>query len=499
MNLWLVLIIFYISNIIYCEKILDSKICFVFLSQNWEYEDIKINKTIKNIKEQEGLLNINNSLFLTSKNILKDLNGYWTIFPIITGIQSNPEFSNKKWYLFLEPTTNVNLVLLNEFIKNIDIDKSIYLGKSVLDSHPVIIHHYYGYDPSKHKPIYYPLTASGLLMNINFIKDVDEKIKLNDKELNNFNIDAKFEFAKFVKDKLDIDIINDDRFCFDTDNNDLNNCITIHKTPLYDKIEEECQYTANSSNTFIGVKTFSGYYKSRLPIILNTWAKNLNNIGFFGDIEDKEYSTIKLDIPNVSKGHCEKTLGIIKYFVKNKKFESFNWLIIGDDDTLFNIPKLYEMLSCVNYKYSIVVGERYGFRHRENLIDSYDYPTGGSGMFFTREAAKIIAENCLCATHTTPDDMAIGYCIRKYDIRFFHSPALHQSSINSYSETYLRQTTPISFHKFEEVDPYYVFSKYLTSTQILPPEDLSIQEVTNVNITFSKNNISKNEGKHYEL
>uniref|UniRef100_A0A0K0EQ47 N-acetylgalactosaminide beta-1,3-galactosyltransferase n=1 Tax=Strongyloides stercoralis TaxID=6248 RepID=A0A0K0EQ47_STRER len=499
MKLWLILLIAYLSHI-YCDKFKDSKICFVFLSQNWEYEDIKINKTIKLIKEQEALLNINNSLFLTSKNILKNLNGYWTIFPIITGIQSNPYFSSKKWYLFLEPTTSVNFVLLNEFIKHINVDKSVYFGKGVLDSHPVIIHHYYGYDPSKHKPLYYPLTAGGMLMNINFINEVSEKIKLNNKELINFNIDAKFEFAKFVKDKLNIDIINDDRFCFDTDNNDLTHCITIHKKPLYNKDEKECQYNINNKNTFIGIKTFSGYHENRLPIILNTWAKNINNYGLFSDIEDSKYSTIKLNIPNASKGHCEKTMGIIKYFVENKRFEFFKWLIIGDDDTLFNIPKLYEMLSCVNDKYPTVVGERYGFRHLESLIDSYDYPTGGSGMFFTREAAKLIANNCLCPSHTTPDDMVIGYCLKKYDIRFLHSPALHQSSINSYTEEYLRQITPISFHKFEEVDPYYVFSKYLTPSQIHPPKDLSTQEVImNVNTSISKNNISKKEDKHYEL
>uniref|UniRef100_A0A0K0FNZ3 Beta-1,3-glucosyltransferase (inferred by orthology to a human protein) n=1 Tax=Strongyloides venezuelensis TaxID=75913 RepID=A0A0K0FNZ3_STRVS len=407
MNLWFLLLSFY-SLDVYCDKIIDSRIGYVFFSQDWEYEDRKIDRTIRNIKEQESLLNINNSLFLTTKDILKDPNGYWTIFPILTAISSNPNFSTKEWYLLLEPSTTVNIQFLNNFIESKDINKSTYYGKAVIDTHPVIIHHYYGYDTSHHKPMYYPLTASGLLMNINFIKVVAENLRLLSGELSDFNIDAKFEFTKFLMDRLKIGIIDDERFCFDSDRHNLGKCITIHKIPLYGKEEEGCGYEVDGNNVFFGVKTFSGYHNKRLPVILGTWAENVENIGLFSDENDSKYSTIKLDIPNTSKGHCEKTMRIIRYFVEDKKFHLFKWLVIGDDDTLFNVNRLYKMLSCINYNNPVVVGERYGFGHLKNLKLSYDYPTGGSGMFFSRNAAKILAEKCFCPSHSTPDDMIIG-------------------------------------------------------------------------------------------
>uniref|UniRef100_A0A914CV13 Fringe-like glycosyltransferase domain-containing protein n=1 Tax=Acrobeloides nanus TaxID=290746 RepID=A0A914CV13_9BILA len=95
----------------------------------------------------------------------------------------------------------------------------------------------------------------------------------------------------------------------------------------------------------------------------------------------------------------------------------------------------------------LIIGERYGYGFSNSGNDGYDYPTGGAGMIFSRSAAKQLAETCSCPTIDSPDDMIIA--------------AFHQAQPMDYAELYLKRIQPISFHKFEELDPYEVYMKWL--------------------------------------
>lgn len=69
-----------------------------------------------------------------------------------------------------------------------------------------------------------------------------------------------------------------------------------------------------------------------VSVIKKTWASEANNLSIFSDVDDKSIPTIKVDVENVARGHCEKTLLILKYYLENKI--TFDWLAIVDDDTI---------------------------------------------------------------------------------------------------------------------------------------------------------------------
>lgn len=57
---------------------------------------------------------------------------------------------------------------------------------------------------------------------------------------------------------------------------------------------------------------------------------------FYDFILDDSIPTIDLGIPNTHRGHCEKTLTIIKYLNEEieKRTIKISWIAIVDDDTI---------------------------------------------------------------------------------------------------------------------------------------------------------------------
>ncbi|RCN27807.1 hypothetical protein ANCCAN_26456 [Ancylostoma caninum] len=186
-------------------------------------------------------------------------------------------------------------------------------------------------------------------------------------------------------------------------------------------------------------------------------------------------------------GHCGKTFVILRHYVnslnENSEDEGFSWLVIADDDTLLSIPRLAQLLSCygddekvvthpnivlvirlnmITSAFKVILGERYGYGFSNSGRDGYDYPTGGSGMVFSSSAAKAIVSGCDCPAYDSPDDMIIGICARRSGIVIVHSAAFHQARPIDYPQPYLRRILPISFHKFDDVDPYQVYIDYLS-------------------------------------
>lgn len=93
-------------------------------------------------------------------------------------------------------------------------------------------------------------------------------------------------------------------------------------------------------------------------------------------------------------------------------------------------------------------------------------------MIFSRVAARQLVEYCSCPSVDSPDDMIIGIfstvvsqflgmCAQRVGIPMIHSAAFHQARPLDYSELYSKRIKPISFHKFEELDPYEVYMNYL--------------------------------------
>jgi len=82
-------------------------------------------------------------------------------------------------------------------------------------------------------------------------------------------------------------------------------------------------------------------------------------------------------------------------------------------------------------------------------------------MAFSRAAVKRLVEQCRCGAIDDPDDMILGMCARHYAIPIAHSAAFHQARPIDYDEEYLKRIPAISFHKFDDVDPYAIYMDYL--------------------------------------
>lgn len=86
------------------------------------------------------------------------------------------------------------------------------------------------------------------------------------------------------------------------------------------------------------VKTCEKYHKERLPIILRTWAPFTIHLRIYSDVRDDAIPTISTQIPNEERGHCEKSLKILRLVLdeiaRNSTLKSVEWIVMADDDTL---------------------------------------------------------------------------------------------------------------------------------------------------------------------
>uniref|UniRef100_A0A914W5A9 Beta-1,3-glucosyltransferase n=1 Tax=Plectus sambesii TaxID=2011161 RepID=A0A914W5A9_9BILA len=252
-------------------------------------------------------------------------------------------------------------------------------------------------------------------------------------------------------------------FC--TTNVEDESCITKY-LPSY----SNCGHEVSENDVYFAVKTFSGYHKDRIVVVKRTWSKSANHIEYFSDIEDHFVPTVNIGIENTERGHCGKTFAIFKRFLEHEELQSLDlaWLAVVDDDTLLSVPRLFKLLSCYDSSKPLIVGERYGYGFTTEGQGGYDYPTGGSGMFFTRPAVQAIIDSCQCPSNDAPDDMIIGMCARRQEIPVLHSAAFHQARPDDYAEDYLNRLPPISFHKHTDVDPYKVYTDYLVERETEP-------------------------------
>ncbi|KAK6049728.1 hypothetical protein COOONC_12768 [Cooperia oncophora] len=90
-------------------------------------------------------------------------------------------------------------------------------------------------------------------------------------------------------------------------------------------------------------------------------------------------------------------------------------------------------------------------------------------MVFSPSAARTIVSNCACSANDAPDDMIIGMCSQRNNVAIIHNAAFHQARPIDYPEEYIRRLLPISFHKFEDIDPYEVYMEYLFEPPVVQP------------------------------
>ncbi|KAL1480275.1 hypothetical protein MTO96_051173, partial [Rhipicephalus appendiculatus] len=307
------------------------------------------------------------------------------------------------WFFFCDDTTGVDLSLLRKALQGRNsTQEARFVGHALWDEETTIVHHFD--DP---RSLAYPDLSAGMALNELALKRVAEALDVASPD--DFSIDRQYEIAKFLRD----------------------HCGGL----LLEHAESFCLGERSEGLRHLDLCTGA----ILLPVIKATWAEDAHRVLFFSDVEDDRVPTITVGVANVERGHCAKTLAILRHVV---------------------IPRLLDLLSCFDPEDDVALGERYGFGAATER--GYDYLTGGSGMVFSRKTVeRIINSPCSCSKADSPDDMTLGVCLKQLGVSLTHSPLFHQGRPDDYNRQLLSHQRPISFHKFWMMDPVVAYRKWL--------------------------------------
>lgn len=447
------------------QSILENT-AFIVLSQPDTFhsslaQDLKEN--LQTSLKQHGISN--SPVLLTGQDLPQ--HGSWTIFPVISHLANRLKLE-AKWFIFLDVMSSVDLANLSKLL--IEQSSAHFIGSALEDEIHSIIHHF-----KAPRALKYPNFEAGFILSGNLVKQMGMSMSVHGPSLDwipdSFSIDAQYELAEALQKRDEKHtLVHSNKLC--VEQNSEQNCAIFQRA-----IDKKCDSSSQSvksllKETLFGVKTCVKYHQSRLPIIKGTWAPATSNIMYFSESNDTEYGTVQLDgIQNTDRGHCQKTMAIIKYFADNRHWK---WLVIADDDTILSVEKLVEYLHCFKEDEKVFLGQRYGYRVAFGT-HGYDYITGGGGMILNRKMVEAIVESkrCQCSSPDAPDDMHLGMCLSKLGLSLVHSPRFHQARPDDYALNQLVHQDPISFHKFWENDPYKVYDAWFRQAdkKLLPVKD----------------------------
>ena len=433
---------------------------FIITSQPDQYHFKLTIEAKKNLREALDRHSLNSVSILTVGIDFPD-HGAWTIFPIITRLNS---YMNSKisWCIFLKPSSRVNLQNLSKLLKNHADDH--FIGHALQDSQHTIIHHFR--DP---KSLEYPAESTGFILSSALVKDVAVSLSEHGATLDwfpkDFSIDAQYEFAFALKNRDERHVIkHSPQICLSHEEH----CAIFQASEINDCNATEESVKKLSKETLVAVKTCGKYHEDRLPVIQKTWAVAAPNVMYFSEKAEIKWGTQTLKgVENTEKGHCQKTMAIIEFFHQNAGKEKWKWLVIADDDTILSVQKLVEFLHCFDPDENIHLGQKYGYRVALGT-HGYDYVTGGGGMIFSRKLVDLIIQSgrCSCPRPDDPDDMHLGICMSNLGLKIVHSPRFHQARPEDYPLELLKSQDPISFHKFWNTDPIKMYQDWFSQADL---------------------------------
>jgi len=344
--------------------------------------------------------------------------GNWYILNWIRKINLN----EAKWSLVVPVDVEINLAKIKE-VQKMDGD---YFGHKLVDEGHLIIHHYDN-DTS------YPKARSGflispkigILLEKNYKKDQKKWTKVD------FVITPNHEFAKFLSKQLSIELTDVKMW--------EKECVKYKYFPG--------ERRALKDKLFVAVKTTAKYREKRVEnFIKKSWGTDSRvDVRYFTDEDSDLENSINVKV-NSESGHCGKMTAIFRYLIENEMKREF--ILISDDDALYNVDNLIELVEQQDPDVVTYLGERYAYA---NLIgNGYDYITTGGGLIITRgtleEYKKCFSQgSCSCSKNDSPDDMTLGMWNGGMNIQATHSSQFHQRKPEDY-HTETLDKRPISFH-----------------------------------------------------
>ncbi|GFO43278.1 beta-1,3-glucosyltransferase [Plakobranchus ocellatus] len=391
-------------------------------------------------------------LLMTHEDFV-DLQGAWTIFPLIEHIVTVGKSQPISWVFICEDDTRVKLNALYSLLSQLDSSQSHFLGRELRDEETTIIHHFAFADNPRQ--FAYPDFRAGFVLSWALVSELHGRLQIT-KQRTDFSIDPKHELAMFIWDEGNGPTLTHlKEFCSSLESSEPW-CVTTQASRF-----PECGPPVSNDDIAVAVKTCGHFHKSRVPVVKATWGHEAEIIEYFSEVKDDSIPTVDLGVPNTERGHCGKTMAIIHRVSKHPDLIAIPWLLIADDDTIINLDQLRSLLACYRSDQPVALGERYGY----GLVrgGGYDYITGGGGMVFSRPAIQFLAERCRCYSDDAPDDMTLGMCLKNIGIPVTHSRFFHQARPNDYSPAFLANQIPVSFHKHWNTDPLRVYADLIAA------------------------------------
>ena len=438
------LLLLSLGQISFCK---DSSVLIIIRSQNNEYHAENARQNKASLDAQIKKSDLNAKVILLHETWAEEY--AWTILPLISDISNN--YASFDWVMFIEEGTKIDMEkLVKKVLVKYDYSRELYVGRCLFDNDASIIHHYAFFN-GKVKEFKFPDFHAGWLMSKALVRKVARDLETN-KIKSDFQIDVQHEIAMHLDKTHNVKMTCDEKICGGHPKDD---CATWIDYEIPD-----CGNKITLNDLLISVKTTKKFHGDRVQVVKETWGKYPKNIIYYSNVTDPSIPTIDCGVPNTVRGHCGKMEVIIRNTYEKEELKKFPWLVIADDDSIIGLAALVKLLNCYDPKVSVVLGERYGFGLTSGY--GYGYITGGGGMIMSRAAVEAwVTKGCKCHSNESPDDMILGQCF-SYQVKVpvTHSPRFHQARPDDYSDGYLENLQPVSFHKHWEIDPIKVYKKY---------------------------------------
>ncbi|OUC45830.1 hypothetical protein D917_01753 [Trichinella nativa] len=428
-SVYLILIISVVCCVSYSLE--PCEIVFVYVTEPIEKQGVSADLLKEKLIRQT---NFTVHVYFTHSDF-STTTGAWAIWPILYNKLHAVQY---KWLFFMESQTVVDLMRLTQLLAKFDPAKQFFIGHALIDHSMTIIHHF------SSEKLKYPELGAGFVISKATFNFAVELVKSNESNAQMFIIDAMYELALLLyNNSFGVELTDEPMFCTLAEQS---NCITRY---VYD--DSKCTGNVSSEDVVFAVI-------------------------FFSDVEDRNIPTVKVNVENTKEGHCEKTLNILQYFneINNRKYK---WIVLADDDTLFNVAALFRLLRCYNSESQMILGQRYGFHFNADGTRGFDYPTLGAGAVFSSPVVSTLAFLLQCTAKDAPDDMSIGFYLSNTEIPIVHSSSFHQAPSSSYAHDYLHKMPMISFHSFFNGNPLQNFERYLKKKHLTNDEEEHLAKI----------------------
>ncbi|CAD5213388.1 unnamed protein product [Bursaphelenchus xylophilus] len=206
------------------------------------------------------------------------------------------------------------------------------------------------------------------------------------------------------------------------------------------------------------IHTSKGSHKTRLAVILDTWAKKCDDVLVFTD------APLEYDVPHVyfpmmnTRDHSWEKIRRVFRFAFEDMEKKYDWYLRADDDAYVLVDNARTLVKEHDPEKPAVLGYRWGFFEPRGYVDGGVYIVSRAGMKVFNDIMK---NDTICPDfHRAEEDQEISRCLAKVGVypvdtrdklgreRFHH---FHIDEFKSkYLVEFIKQNSFYGYKKFPE-------------------------------------------------